>query len=92
MAHIVTAQVTDQQAGNSYGIRDVRDLPGGYLVDDWKPFEESEVAELADALHPRVVRVLQGDKAELASLMHPQGFWRDIICLSWTFRTFYAKE
>lgn len=92
MAHTVTAQVADQQIEHSDGIQDVRELPGGYLVDEWTTFDESEVAKLADALHPGVARILQGEKEELASIMHAKGFWRDIICLSWAFRTFYAKE
>lgn len=73
------------------GIKNVRDLPGDWLVDEWKTFEESEGRKLAQGLYPKLVKILHGDEAELSALIHPQGFWRDLVALSWTFRTFHEK-
>lgn len=73
-------------------IEHVNELPGGWLVEEWLPIQEEEAQSLSKTLWPRVANILKGDKAELESLMHPKGYWRDMVSLSWTFRTFHEKE
>lgn len=73
-------------------IKNVRDLPGDWLVDEWKTFDESEAQSLAESLHPKIVKLLQGDEAEFQASIAEKGFWRDLVALSWTFRTFHGKE
>jgi hypothetical protein len=74
------------------GIKNVRDLPGDWLVNEWATFDPSEAQSLADSLHPRIVKLLRGDEAEFQALIDENGFWRDIVALSWSFRTFHGKE
>lgn len=87
-----TNTVTIVQEKELESIKDVRDLPGNWLVDEWSTFDESEAQSLAESLYPRIVKLLKGDESEFQSLVEPKGFWRDLICLSWTYRTFHGKE
>lgn len=73
-------------------IKSVRDLPGGWKHEEWKAIEDDEAKTLAESLHPKIVNILKGDKAELENLVDANGYWRDMVCLSWTFRTFHTKQ
>ena len=74
------------------GIKNVRDLPGDWLVDEWTTFDESEAQSLAGSLQPRIEKLLQGDESEFEAFYAEKGFWRDLVALTWTFRTFHGKE
>lgn len=88
----MTASIAPSQPAELEGIKDVRDLPGDWLVNEWSTFEASEAQSLAETLQPWIAKLLQGDEAEFDALVHEKGFWRDLVCLSWTFRTFHGKE
>lgn len=75
-----------------YAIKSTRELPEGWPVQEWTPIEVSEAQSLSKSLYPRIVNILNGDQDELNALLHPKGFWRDFVSLTWTFRTFHGKE
>jgi len=74
-------------------VGNVLELPGDWPSGDLcKPFEQSEGQALAKQLVPQLEKILHGDKAALEALYWYDGFWRDQVALTWTFRTFHQKE
>jgi hypothetical protein len=75
-------------------VGNVIELPGNWpSADLCKPFEESEGQDVAKQLMPQLEKILlHGDKAAFEALYWDDGFWRDQVALSWTFRTFYQKR
>lgn len=74
-------------------IKSTLELPGRWPTKgEWEPIQADEADALTKTLYPRIVKLLKGDEAELKDLYHPGGFWRDLVCLTWTFRTFQSKE
>jgi len=68
------------------------ELSGTWPVTEWTDIEISEAQTLTDSLYPRLIKILNGDQQEFEGLIHPGAFWRDLVCLTWTFRTFQSKE
>ena len=75
-------------------IDDVNALPGGFPSPDLlKPFLEAEVQEIARSFVPSITKILQDcDEEELEKLYYADGFFRDQVSLTWTFRTFHTRR
>lgn len=74
-------------------IEDITALSGGFPApEQCLPFSQDEAESLAKHLLPSFERILKGDEATLSDLYYDDGFWRDQVALSWTFRTFHEKR
>ena len=54
-----------------------------------------EALSIAQSIVPQVTAILAhpaSSRDVLLNLFHPDGFWRELICLSWSFRTFQTIE
>jgi hypothetical protein len=73
-------------------IDDVRCLPGGFPEpEQCLPFDKDEINQIAEEFASSAQKILAGDVEELKKLYYDDGFWRDQVSLSWTFRTFHQK-
>ncbi|KAJ7623749.1 hypothetical protein FB45DRAFT_926639 [Roridomyces roridus] len=74
-------------------ITHVNDLPGSWISADLlSPITNDEGLDVAKSVAPRVSQLLSGSPAVLDSLFHPDGFWRDLVALSWSLRTFHPTS
>lgn len=58
---------------------------------------EAEGSAIADELESPIKQLLSStDASQIASaittLFHREGFWRDLVALTWSIRTFYTAE
>ena len=73
-------------------IDDVRSLAGGFPApEQCLPFCEDEINQIAEEFAASAQKILAGDVEELQKLYYDDGFWRDQVSVTWTFRTFHQK-
>lgn len=76
----------------------VSKLPGGWLKSELlTALDDKEGAQIADEIAPLVLDLLtstsQARATELlGQLLHPDSFWRDLVALTWSIRTFHGAE
>ena len=78
-------------------ITHVDELPGRWPDASFlAPFHQADEAlSIAQSIVPQVTAILAHPAASrdvLSELFHPDGFWRDLVALSWSFRTFQSIE
>lgn len=77
-------------------ITHVNQLPGRWSDPSLlAPLHPEEALSVAQSIAPQVIAILAHPAASrdvLSELFHPDGFWRDLISLSWTFRSIHGVE
>ncbi|KAF7302460.1 hypothetical protein HMN09_00880100 [Mycena chlorophos] len=69
----------------------ISDLPGAFPAPETlSAFADSEALDVAKAIEPQLTKLLVDPRnAKLETIFHPDAFWRDLVALSWSLRTFH---
>jgi len=76
----------------------VSKLPGGWLKPELlTTIKDEEGAQIAEQVAPLVLDLLTSTSQARASellggLLHADSFWRDLVALTWSIRTFHGAE